>query len=103
MAKFTEAIANDPGRLYKCDLCKEIFPIRDLQLTDPVDAIMIKACTRNAKFLFVNGEGDVVTSEQAPLNSNNHKILTCPHCGAQHPFGFVPVDDPRMVKEVGHA
>jgi len=101
MAKFKEVLEKDPDRMYKCDLCKDTFPIKDLKLTDPIGRI--KMCTPSARYRFVNKDGEVMENTQQPSNEKGDRMLTCPLCGAQHPFGFMLAPDPRMVKEAGHA
>ena len=98
--KFQEVIEKKGERLYVCDLCKEVFPVKDLQLTEPTDGVTLVAM--GSKFLFVNGEGELVASDTQPRSADGDLVLTCPLCGAQHPFGFVKARDPKVVKEMGH-
>ena len=101
MAKFKDVITKDPDRRYHCDLCEETFPIKDLRLTDPIDRI--KMCTPSARYRFVNKDGEVMESTQQPSHEKGDRMLTCPLCDAQHPFGFMLASDPRIVKVMGHA
>jgi hypothetical protein len=101
MAKLTEVIEKRGSSIYKCELCKGIFPIKDIKLTDPIGRI--EMYTHRSRYLFVNKEGEVMENTSPPSKDKGDRMLTCPLCGAQHPFGFVLAPDPRIVKTMGHA
>ncbi len=100
MNKFKDILNQDPKAIYKCEMCQETFPIRDVVLTEPKDKVVIFS---ESKYLYVDKDGFLVSNNEQPSSEKDHKVLTCPHCEAQNPFGFRQPVDPRLMTEVGHA
>ncbi len=85
MNKLEDILKQSPEMIYKCEMCQETFPAPDVVLTEPKDKIVIFS---ESKFLYVDKDGFLISNYEPPSSAKDHKILTCPHCDAQNPFGF---------------
>lgn len=87
MAKY-EDIKNNCSIIYKCDECKKTFKSSEIKL-EPAKS-NIKIINFHMPFLFISKDGMIMGGNFGPDPEKGDQILTCPHCGFPHLFGFDP-------------
>lgn len=97
MNKFDAIVAQDPDRKYVCDICQEIVFLKDVVLEGPTIPIIPLSGAENV-FVWIDNCADVKVTSRPPTPDEG-KYMTCPKCGAVHPFGFMKAAYLRMCKE----